>query len=315
METFAYLHHALEYETGLEDAAQEMSEVCGLQGSVNRTRSNLGLYPLLALALLPLAILGVEAKAWALQYGDEGAEVAALQARLLQARYLDVEPTGLYLELTEEAVAKFQQDRGLQVDGIAGIETLTTLGLPRPLGSSTTISAESSSALNSEGFSLESLSQQTNVLPMRSRNTVSPQIPTNVKSFNPIEQNLVVNLRPTVSATVFLRSKNFNSFWSSVNLRDCRTTFKEAIAKNEAIATRGKKTLCLQNMLVKLGYLEDVNIDAMYSLITEEAVRNFQQNKGLEIDGKAGAETLEELVRDTYYSEERVFNSDYFWLW
>lgn len=44
---------------------------------------------------------------------------------LLQKRYI----TGNYLTLTEGAVIRFQRDKGLVMDGVAGSETLGTLGL------------------------------------------------------------------------------------------------------------------------------------------------------------------------------------------
>lgn len=57
------------------------------------------------------------------QFGDEGSAVADIQ------RALGLYPDGVYGVGTEDAVYRFQLDRGLAVDGVAGPETLRALGL------------------------------------------------------------------------------------------------------------------------------------------------------------------------------------------
>ena len=64
-----------------------------------------------------------------LRLGDKGREVVAVQSGLLSLGYSlgGFGATGNYLELTVEAVKKFQADNGLSVDGQAGPETISKL--------------------------------------------------------------------------------------------------------------------------------------------------------------------------------------------
>ncbi|MGC9506121.1 peptidoglycan-binding protein [Baaleninema sp.] len=58
-----------------------------------------------------------------LQYQDSGADVIELQQRLNELGYLNIQPTGFFGVLTQEAVLNFQADRGLEVDGDVGDRT------------------------------------------------------------------------------------------------------------------------------------------------------------------------------------------------
>ncbi len=63
-----------------------------------------------------------------LQRGDSGADVEDLQKRLQAAGYYNGPITGFYGTLTEAAVKRFQQDRGLYPYGIADLSTQNALG-------------------------------------------------------------------------------------------------------------------------------------------------------------------------------------------
>ncbi|SFE60404.1 Putative peptidoglycan binding domain-containing protein [Alteribacillus iranensis] len=55
-----------------------------------------------------------------LRYQSRGTEVERLQNELRQLGYMKMEATGVYGEVTEQAVRSFQQAHGLTADGIAG---------------------------------------------------------------------------------------------------------------------------------------------------------------------------------------------------
>lgn len=63
----------------------------------------------------------------ALQVGDRGDDVRAMQERLAEYGYMEGEIDGAYGNQTRRAVEKFQYQHGLSVDGIAGRHTLTVL--------------------------------------------------------------------------------------------------------------------------------------------------------------------------------------------
>lgn len=60
----------------------------------------------------------------------------------------------------------------------------------------------------------------------------------------------------------------------------------------------------LQKLLVRAGYSLDV--DADYGPSTEKAVRNYQKNNGLEIDGVAGPATMKSLQRLKVSPDEQL---------
>jgi peptidoglycan hydrolase-like protein with peptidoglycan-binding domain len=64
-----------------------------------------------------------DAPAEAIEPGDEGKDVKALQ------RALKIRPDGEYGRKTKRAVRRFQRKEGLKADGVAGPETLQALGI------------------------------------------------------------------------------------------------------------------------------------------------------------------------------------------
>lgn len=63
------------------------------------------------------------------KYGSSGAEVRAIQQALKDRGLFNSSVTGYYGEITQAAVKKFQRQKGLTVDGIAGPATLRALGI------------------------------------------------------------------------------------------------------------------------------------------------------------------------------------------
>jgi peptidoglycan hydrolase-like protein with peptidoglycan-binding domain len=61
-----------------------------------------------------------------LQLGDRGSQVNAIQKRLAVAGFSSGE-NGIFDEATQDAVERFQQRKGLMVDGIVGEQTLAAL--------------------------------------------------------------------------------------------------------------------------------------------------------------------------------------------
>ncbi len=61
--------------------------------------------------------------------GSRGAEVKAIQQRLTDLGLFSGKIDGIFGPVTEAAVKKFQKQKGLAVDGIAGPKTLAALGI------------------------------------------------------------------------------------------------------------------------------------------------------------------------------------------
>lgn len=69
-------------------------------------------------------------------WGTRGNLVRQTQEKLRQLGYYPDTPDGIYGTKTYEAIRKFQADNGLKVDGIAGSDTLSRLGISIGTGTS-----------------------------------------------------------------------------------------------------------------------------------------------------------------------------------
>ncbi|MEM5817142.1 MAG: peptidoglycan-binding domain-containing protein, partial [Desulfitobacterium hafniense] len=65
----------------------------------------------------------------ALSQGSRGSEVTELQKKLASLGYVVGKVDGVYGSKTKAAVTRFQKERGLKVDGIAGAQTIKELKL------------------------------------------------------------------------------------------------------------------------------------------------------------------------------------------
>ncbi|NJR66743.1 MAG: peptidoglycan-binding protein [Leptolyngbyaceae cyanobacterium CRU_2_3] len=95
-----------------------------------------GLLSLIAIA----SILSIAPDTWALQLGDRGSEVSRLQSAL------GIPVDGVFGFQTEAAVLDYQRRCGLQVDGIAGTETLSSLAARNCSGGFLTLRPDSDSS-------------------------------------------------------------------------------------------------------------------------------------------------------------------------
>jgi peptidoglycan hydrolase-like protein with peptidoglycan-binding domain len=145
METLAYLHLALANEaptdpdyrdlTSSWDSLKQLS-----RGAMNQVWNQPQFSTSAAASLLSLSIalgiLGMANQASAaVQEGDQGAEVTAVQQRLQELGYFKANITGYFDPRTKDAVIQFQQAKGLEPDGIVGRNTLVALGGKSKTGS------------------------------------------------------------------------------------------------------------------------------------------------------------------------------------
>lgn len=130
MDTLAYFHLVIAYETSVntetvsapEDRRKSSAEWSWLKFSTKFALR------FLAVAVV-LGIVGTAGEAMALQKGDRGPGVVALQHKLKKMGYFHGRVTGYYGTLTKHAVTAFQCDYGLPGIGIAGPRTHAALGL------------------------------------------------------------------------------------------------------------------------------------------------------------------------------------------
>ena len=84
---------------------------------------------LLALTLLVVSVTALRVQAASYQRGSSGEVVSQIQTRLKRWGYYNGAVDGIYGSATEKAVRLFQQKNGLAVDGKAGKNTLSAMGI------------------------------------------------------------------------------------------------------------------------------------------------------------------------------------------
>ncbi|MCA1995554.1 MAG: peptidoglycan-binding protein [Coleofasciculus sp. S288] len=254
--------------------------------------------------ILALSILGATTNALALggtlHRGTRGSQVVSLQNRLKATGYFPstVRSTGFYGSITENAVRKFQQARGLRVDGIAGTNTLSALG-----------STSGSSSLPTG-----------TVLQRGSRGSAVTQLQTKLRTagfFNgPITGYYGRLTQDAVSRFQRARGLRVDGVAGSNTLLALGNTAPVAsnppvttsppFAGDPAIASppptatqlrrgsRGVAVTQLQNRLKALGFFNGP-VTGFYGQLTETAVKNFQRSRKLSVNGIAGPTTLAAL--------------------
>ncbi|MFB8788535.1 MAG: peptidoglycan-binding protein [Potamolinea sp.] len=131
METLAYLHLALAEEAqDSSDCTAELSSwkkpnfLSWLDWPHLSTKAAIQLLSI----TIAVGILGMARQASAMsRLGDRSPDVTVLQERLLELGYFKGEISGYYGTITDEAVKKFQQAKGLTPDGIVGTNTQAAL--------------------------------------------------------------------------------------------------------------------------------------------------------------------------------------------
>jgi len=83
----------------------------------------------ISIASFTMSTVVPSAEAAAFKRGSYGSSVSKIQQRLKTWGYYSADVDGIYGSRTEKAVRYFQSKNGLQVDGIAGQQTLTAMGL------------------------------------------------------------------------------------------------------------------------------------------------------------------------------------------
>lgn len=228
-----------------------------------------------------------------LQEGDKDGSVYTLQEYLADKGLLDVDPTGYYGTLTEQAVISFQESAGLSTDGKAGPATLSKL-----LGSAY-------DGVTYSGSLKEDVFQ------------------------NGDEALAVGDVQRRLMELGYIELSEFTSYYGSITEDGVRrfqranklnvdgiagpATLKRMFSSSATAYTMypddtGNDVTRLQKRLTELDYFKQ-DATGFYGPYTMEAVTAFQKRNGLSADGIAGPKTLDKLYSPDAKSAAKASSS------
>ncbi|NEO99598.1 MAG: peptidoglycan-binding protein [Symploca sp. SIO2E9] len=282
METLAYIHLATACQQPAGNLLPEPLEPKLLAKLNLKTLATSAGKRLLSVALF-ISILSVAGNAMALQRGNRGPSVVSLQDILKVAGYFPghVRSTGYYGSITENAVKKFQQAQGLAVDGIAGSKTMAAISetnLSEPLAGGKMLRR------GSRGSQVTALQKQLRALGFYDGPVTGyygKLTTAAVQRFQRARKLSVDGIVGIQTASALTASDDLAVIVNSSNLRR---------------GSSGPEVTKLQNELKLLGYYNGP-VTGYYGTLTEGAVRKFQKDIGITVDGVAG-----DLTKTAVYS-------------
>ncbi len=249
-----------------------------------------------------------------LQIGFTGSnEVRALQRRLKELGWYSGSVDGDFGPATLEAVKGFQRANGLTVDGKAGEKTLEKLRSAKAVSKKTATAKSSSTKVTvkptakptatpnlSKDYYLEKGSSGKKVKTLQNR----------LIELGYLSGKATGEYDSATRAAVLAFQKSYKELWDDgvAGPQTLKLLYSKNARKSSSVVASTGETLqlgssgsavrSLQKRLKELGYFSS-SIDGDYGDLTENAVKLFQEQNGLKVDGKAGSETLEKLYSNT----------------
>ena len=246
---------------------------------------------MLIILILILTVAPISAFATAryevLMIGDKDEWVMRLQEELHARDYLKHTPTGYFGTETQAAVLQYQEAYGLAADGKAGPETRKQL-----LGKYYT--QIPSTRQVSQAAAVKSVE---NYYPGDKGSTVE-DIQTKLKELQYYDYSKITGYYGPVTEAAVKRFQRTNDLTvDGVVGEQTMTLLFSGEAKYFTLypGDRGEDVEEMQTKLKELGYYTYKSITGYFGTVTEAAVKAFQSQNGLTVDGKAGKNTRKVL--------------------
>ncbi|WP_342664629.1 N-acetylmuramoyl-L-alanine amidase [Marinococcus halotolerans] len=232
-----------------------------------------------------------------LREGDSGSAVQELQKDLNEAGFhVTDNPTTYFGPKTDSAVRAFQEDQNLVVDGIAGPNTLSALEKVLSAKNSSSDSGSSGGVMKEgvSGSNVQQLQKDLNEAGFHVTDNPTtyfgPKTDSAVRAFQKANDlyvdgvagpNTLAKLKDVLSESPADDSSSDDSSPSS-------SVMKEGVS--------GSNVQQLQKDLNEAGFHVTDNPTTYFGPKTDQAVRDFQEQYTLTIDGVAGSKTLAKLA-------------------
>lgn len=227
----------------------------------------------LALVLV-LSLSLVTASALVLKQGSTGAEVSNLQTKLRDLGYYKGSIDGTYGPSTWEAVWWFQKNNKLKVDGIAGSQTLSALGLHAGTQIKGLSYGTSGESVKSMQAALQKLGYYKGTVDGKYKDSTWRAIWWFQKDNN-------------LSADGIAGSHTLTALYSKAGYG----SYSGAPIQKMKYGTSSASVRTLQTALKNLGYYTGA-VDGSYGDATWKAVWTFQRDNKIATDGLAGPEVF-----------------------
>jgi len=273
---------------------------------------------LLTIVFLPATSLAAVDRHEVIVVGDEDEWVLELQKKLNEKNYLEFPPTGYFGTDTQNAVVKFQKDNDLVADGKAGPETREALlegdyaDIPDTrvvkgyVKTSTSYSDDSLTVTNelvaetvtpSSGSSQNSAgssgNQDNNALFPGDKGDAISKLQTRLKELQYYEYPTITGYYGPVTQEAVKKFQRTHGLTEDGIMGESTTQLLFSDSANYYMMYPGDSGEDIQKMqqrLKDLGYF-DTDPTGYYGDATVNAVKAFQDNNGLTVDGKAGQQT------------------------
>lgn len=231
-----------------------------------------------------------------LRLGSTGSDVADLQTRLTELRYYSGVIDGKYAAETQQAVAEFQEKNGLTADGIAGRQTQDLLysssAQAKVIAAGSDAATEGYILLKegASGIEVRKLQARLAELGYYSGGTdglYGSSTTDAVKAFQRAN-----GLSSDGQAGVQTQTKLYSA--NAVYASSPVTTADPNATRTLTLGMTGNDVYALQQRLIELRYLNGVP-DGVFGEETQTALKAFQKNNGLTVDGNAGSSTQKRL--------------------
>lgn len=214
-----------------------------------------------------------------LMIGDQDEFVAELQLKLIDLGLMKGNATGYFGTVTQQAVIDYQTQKGLNVDGKAGPQTLSALmGGNFNIPASRFVSGDQDTDAyypGDKGSAIAGLQTQLKALEYYEYGTITGY-------YGPVTQQAIECFQRTNGLGV-----------DGIAGPETLSLLESGNARYYCIypGDRGVDVEVLQKRLQELGYYTYESITGYFGTITEHALKEFQAQCGLSIDAVAGKNT------------------------